>query len=44
MTCGAAGALNVILKTLLDPGDEVICPGALFSSNIIFMPPIMGAY
>lgn len=24
MTCGAAGALNVILKTLLDPGDEVI--------------------
>lgn len=24
MTCGAAGALNVVLKTLLDPGDEVI--------------------
>ncbi len=24
MTCGAGGALNVILKTLLDPGDEVI--------------------
>lgn len=24
MTVGAAGALNVILKTLLDPGDEVI--------------------
>jgi aspartate aminotransferase len=24
MTCGAAGALNVILKTILDPGDEVI--------------------
>ena len=24
MTCGAAGALNVILKTLLDPGDEVL--------------------
>ena len=24
MTCGAAGALNVILKALLDPGDEVI--------------------
>jgi aspartate aminotransferase len=24
MTCGAGGALNVILKTILDPGDEVI--------------------
>ncbi|MBI4338357.1 MAG: pyridoxal phosphate-dependent aminotransferase [Chloroflexi bacterium] len=23
MTCGAGGALNVIMKTLLDPGDEV---------------------
>ena len=26
MTCGAAGALNVILKTILDPGDEVDTP------------------
>ncbi|TEB10721.1 pyridoxal phosphate-dependent aminotransferase [Pelotomaculum propionicicum] len=24
MTCGAGGGLNVVLKTLLDPGDEVI--------------------
>jgi len=24
MTCGAAGALNVVLKTVLNPGDEVI--------------------
>ncbi len=24
MTCGAGGALNVTLKTLLDPGDEVV--------------------
>jgi len=24
MTCGAAGALNVVLKTLTNPGDEVI--------------------
>jgi aspartate aminotransferase len=30
MTCGAAGALNVILKTLLDPGDEVLCPKPYF--------------
>jgi len=24
MTCGAAGALNIMLKALLDPGDEII--------------------
>jgi len=24
MTCGAAGGLNVVMKSLLDPGDEVI--------------------
>jgi len=26
MTCGAAGALNVTFKALLDPGDEVLTP------------------
>lgn len=26
MTCGAAGGLNVILKAILDPGDEVLTP------------------
>jgi aspartate aminotransferase len=30
MTCGAGGALNVILKTILDPGDEVIMPAPFF--------------
>jgi aspartate aminotransferase len=30
MTCGAAGALNVILKALLDPGDEVLSPVPCF--------------
>jgi len=30
MTCGAAGALNVILKAVLDPGDEVISPAPFF--------------
>ncbi len=24
MTCGAAGALNVVMKSLLDPGDDLI--------------------
>ncbi|MHB9097920.1 MAG: pyridoxal phosphate-dependent aminotransferase [Syntrophales bacterium] len=30
MTCGAGGALNVIFKTLLDPGEEVIIPSPFF--------------
>ncbi|KJS32666.1 MAG: aspartate aminotransferase [Desulfatitalea sp. BRH_c12] len=30
MTCGAAGALNVVFKALLDPGDEVIVPTPCF--------------
>jgi len=30
MTCGAAGALNVILKALLDSGDEIITPAPYF--------------
>ena len=30
MTCGAAGALNVTFKTLLNPGDEVIVPTPYF--------------
>lgn len=30
MTCGAAGALNVIFKTILDPGDEVVVPSPYF--------------
>jgi len=30
MTAGAGGGLNVVLKTLLDPGDEVIIPRPYF--------------
>ncbi len=30
MTCGAAGALNVVMKALLDPGDEVIILSPFF--------------
>ncbi len=30
MTCGAAGALNVVFKALLEPGDEVIYPAPFF--------------
>lgn len=30
MTCGAGGALNVVLKTILNPGDEVIILSPFF--------------
>ncbi|MEJ2383036.1 MAG: pyridoxal phosphate-dependent aminotransferase [Xanthomonadales bacterium] len=30
MTCGAAGALNVVMKALLDPGDEIIILAPFF--------------
>jgi aspartate aminotransferase len=30
MTVGAAGAMNVVLKTVLNPGDEVIIPAPYF--------------
>lgn len=30
VTCGAAGALNIIFKSLLDPGDEVLTPAPYF--------------
>ncbi len=30
MTCGAGGAINVVLKALLDPGDEVVIPTPFF--------------
>lgn len=30
MTCGAAGALNITLKAILDPGDEVLSPVPCF--------------
>jgi len=30
VTCGAAGALNVLFRSVLEPGDEVICPAPYF--------------
>ena len=33
MTVGAAGALNVVMKSLLDAGSRVICPAPLAGSN-----------
>ena len=49
MTGGAAGGLNVVLRTLLDPGDEVICFAPFFGEytnyvhnyhgNLVVIPP-----
>lgn len=37
MTCGAAGALNVILKAILDPGDEVIIFAPFFPEYLFYV-------
>ncbi len=43
MTCGAGGALNVILKTLLDPGDEVVIPAPFFVEYRFYVDNAGGA-
>ena len=37
MTCGAAGGLNIIFKTLLNPGDEVIVFAPFFGEYINYV-------
>jgi len=37
MTCGAAGALNVVLKTILNPGDEVIIFAPFFAEYVNYI-------
>lgn len=54
MTCGAAGGLNVVFKTLLDPGDEVIILAPFFGEYNFYIdnhcgipviiPPVKGSF
>ncbi len=37
MECGAGGALNVVLKTLLNPGEEVIVLAPYFSEYLFYV-------
>ncbi len=37
LTCGAGGALNVILKALLDPGDEVLIFAPYFPEYLFYV-------
>jgi len=37
MTCGAAGALNIVLKTILNPGDEVIVFSPYFVEYLYYI-------
>jgi len=37
MTVGAGGAINVVLKTLLNPGDEVICLKPFFVEYVFYV-------
>jgi aspartate aminotransferase len=36
LTCGAAGAINTFFRTVLDPGDEVVCPAPYFAEYIFY--------
>ena len=42
MTCGAAGALNVVLKALLDPGDELIILSPYFVEYLFYTDNFQG--
>ena len=37
LTCGASGGLNVILKALLDPGDEVVVLAPYFPEYLFYV-------
>jgi aspartate aminotransferase len=37
MTCGAAGALNVVLKTIVEAGDEVIILSPFFAEYVYYI-------
>ncbi len=36
MTTGAGGALNIILKTILNPGDEIVVPSPFFVEYLFY--------
>jgi aspartate aminotransferase len=37
MTCGAGGALNVVLKTILNPGEEIIILAPYFVEYLFYI-------
>jgi aspartate aminotransferase len=37
MTTGAAGAMNVVFKAMLDPGDEVVVPSPYFPEYLFYI-------
>jgi aspartate aminotransferase len=43
ITCGAAGGLNVALKTILDPGDQVIVLRPYFAEYIFYIKNSSGS-
>ena len=42
MTVGAASAINIFLKTILDPGDEILVPDPVWM-NYVNVPKVLGA-
>ncbi|HRY54956.1 MAG TPA: pyridoxal phosphate-dependent aminotransferase [Spirochaetia bacterium] len=44
MSAGAAGGLNVVLKTILDPGDEVLAFRPYFAEYLFYVQNFGGAF
>lgn len=44
MTVGAAGAMNVVLKTILDPGDEVVVVKPYFAEYLFYVRNFGGSF
>jgi len=42
MTCGAAGAINAVLKALINPGDEVIILAPYFVEYLFYVDNFQG--
>ncbi|MEW6187913.1 MAG: pyridoxal phosphate-dependent aminotransferase [Thermodesulfobacteriota bacterium] len=42
MTCGAAGALNAVLKALMEPGEEVIVLSPYFVEYLFYIDNVQG--
>lgn len=44
MTCGAAGGINVILKTIVEPGDEVVILSPFFVEYVYYIDNHQGVH
>ena len=44
LTCGAAGGLNCLFRTILEPGEEVVCPSPYFVEYGFYLSNHQGVF